>query len=935
MSANFTPDFKPNHRDKPFRFWCQSVLPLVYDDSLSYYELLCKVVAYLNHCIADLNKMGKDVNGLYGAYVKLQDYVNNYFDNLDVQEEINKKLDEMAENGQLEQVIEQFLKFNTFRVFETFAKMVESKGLYNGEYVSVLGHYTADDGGACSYLITDSQTDFTVATATEGLYAHPVITTNEVNAVVFGLAAEVEDNTPNLSAAVKYCKKYNKNLTIPNGNFKFDDKIDFVNFSSFVLNIFANCYFKSKDAYKACFNFIDCDNILINNKGKIYSEHLGLSTPPSGHQRPKNGNLSSNRTAVHISRCHGITVDGGTYTGLEYVSQCTVDIQDTATPNIRDGRSTNIVYTNMVVTDTYQPFLASFAENVSYNYINITMRDGCGDGDHPFYVSRFAKGFNFNNCDVDMTTNYPLNVFKLSSAFEGADSLDVAHISNINVKNLGAGFIALEDNTIAYINNCYTEFSAKAMPTDLTINAYKTPYIYFVQHNTTIYDTNSIYINTRRDTDGNYLQHMSLSANTNAKYYLDNCTYKGLQEIVSGSLLTDESRVPNYEITNCNLQLSKWLTWLNVADEVGKKCYFYLSDNNITCEFKSTLVTARGDAYIYLVNNYINNVGSAGGLIAATNSVVTDSNFKIVNNIFDNVSKIVDDNLRGNSVIDNNYLIKLNKLVDPVTTYNNFYVDSINGDDNNSGNADYPFATLDKALTKCHNNVIDNRIVILDNAAQTIKNLQNLNNKSLRLVYNSGGVLSVNIDYNAAFKITNLALQCENIAFSNSNVLSCQLQNCTLNLTNCQIPKLILTCYNSYITANSTTFNRLVLNNSTLASANSTFVNAADTDTITATYNSNVSLTGTCSVGALDAEGVSGSFINCGSATTLYLPATITTSTNKPYYGLKCDSCTIWVSNDKYIQYHSTADGGKFGNGGRSITNTLIVHYNAEFNTPG
>lgn len=31
-----------------FKFWCQKVLPLVYDDSLSYYETLCKVVAYLN-----------------------------------------------------------------------------------------------------------------------------------------------------------------------------------------------------------------------------------------------------------------------------------------------------------------------------------------------------------------------------------------------------------------------------------------------------------------------------------------------------------------------------------------------------------------------------------------------------------------------------------------------------------------------------------------------------------------------------------------------------------------------------------------------------------------------------------------------------------------------------------------------------------------------
>lgn len=38
-----------------FRFWCQKVLPAVYDDSLSYYELLAKIVDYLNDVIDQVN----------------------------------------------------------------------------------------------------------------------------------------------------------------------------------------------------------------------------------------------------------------------------------------------------------------------------------------------------------------------------------------------------------------------------------------------------------------------------------------------------------------------------------------------------------------------------------------------------------------------------------------------------------------------------------------------------------------------------------------------------------------------------------------------------------------------------------------------------------------------------------------------------------------
>ena len=40
-----------------FRYWCAHVLPQVYDDSLSYYELLNKVVKYLNNCIEDINEL--------------------------------------------------------------------------------------------------------------------------------------------------------------------------------------------------------------------------------------------------------------------------------------------------------------------------------------------------------------------------------------------------------------------------------------------------------------------------------------------------------------------------------------------------------------------------------------------------------------------------------------------------------------------------------------------------------------------------------------------------------------------------------------------------------------------------------------------------------------------------------------------------------------
>lgn len=111
-----------------FRFWCQKVLPLVYDDSISYYELLNKMVVYLNNVISDFNTVAENFdnlddafdtlqgsfndtkNAMLSAYDQLQSYVNNYFDNLDVQEEINNKLDEMAEDGSLTALLQPFIE---------------------------------------------------------------------------------------------------------------------------------------------------------------------------------------------------------------------------------------------------------------------------------------------------------------------------------------------------------------------------------------------------------------------------------------------------------------------------------------------------------------------------------------------------------------------------------------------------------------------------------------------------------------------------------------------------------------------------------------------------------------------------------------------------------------------------------------------------------
>lgn len=110
MTANFTPEYTNYKKTSPFKFFCQRVMPLVYDESLSYYELLCKTVDYLNNVIADLSTVETNTDELLNAYNQLQSYVNEYFSALDIQTEINNKLDAMVEDGTLENVLNRFAK---------------------------------------------------------------------------------------------------------------------------------------------------------------------------------------------------------------------------------------------------------------------------------------------------------------------------------------------------------------------------------------------------------------------------------------------------------------------------------------------------------------------------------------------------------------------------------------------------------------------------------------------------------------------------------------------------------------------------------------------------------------------------------------------------------------------------------------------------------
>lgn len=81
----------------PLFFKCHKILPLVYDESLSYYEVLCKCVASLNEVIESTNQLNDNVADINSRENALADKVNEIAEEINnFEAEINGKFDELV-----------------------------------------------------------------------------------------------------------------------------------------------------------------------------------------------------------------------------------------------------------------------------------------------------------------------------------------------------------------------------------------------------------------------------------------------------------------------------------------------------------------------------------------------------------------------------------------------------------------------------------------------------------------------------------------------------------------------------------------------------------------------------------------------------------------------------------------------------------------------
>ena len=153
---------KVDNVEKPFASYMQKVIPLAFNESLSYYEQLCLILNYIkNEITPSLNTLIDEYSDVVNSVEKLQNYIDDYFNSEDFNNKIttaiDTKLNAMATSGELENIITAYLKLNALICFDTVPLMKASTNLTNGSYVKTYGSTEFNNKKGAFYKVRTKQ----------------------------------------------------------------------------------------------------------------------------------------------------------------------------------------------------------------------------------------------------------------------------------------------------------------------------------------------------------------------------------------------------------------------------------------------------------------------------------------------------------------------------------------------------------------------------------------------------------------------------------------------------------------------------------------------------------------------------------------------------------------------------------------------------------
>ena len=496
-----------------FTNYIYKAIPLAFDESMSYYETLCGLLNYLqNTIIPTVNNNADAVAELQSLYEQLRSYVDTYFTNLDVQQEINNKLDDMVESGQLTDIIAQYLGLAGMITFNNVTEMKLAENLVNGSKCCTLGFYNVNDGGSSFYKIrTITNDDVIDNMSIIGLYDDTLIAeliiNNEMSVKQFGAKGDGETNdTLAINTALSKCN----NIVIPSGTFMVkahNGNIinDYPNFNgSIVLNnnnhlkingtiqCITNDYYYYQvinvigdnvcieggniygdklthtgleaSEFGYCVNILSAKNTTIKNCNIAYGwgDSIALSSLTSNDPTYNCKNIIIKDCTLHDSRRQGISIIGAnnvTVKDCEIYNISGINPQngiDIESNYADDNPVKNVLIDNVYIHDTTGASITTTAKSENVNIINSNLYN-------VFNVN--GKNIVYDNCIFNKIANGSTNpTLILNSKITG--EISVYNGGKVNIDNCETNerFTSDNNNEEIVINNSTLNFINSTNP---------------------------------------------------------------------------------------------------------------------------------------------------------------------------------------------------------------------------------------------------------------------------------------------------------------------------------------------------------------------------------------------------------------------------------------------------------------------------------------
>lgn len=318
--ANFIPNQNDYKNLTPFKTWLllqintwgQNNFPFVESDfdELTNYGMMQKLMKALNDVISNENMVEEDMTNLFNAFTELQtylfdefadykselnasfneykgqvdgeieqfetditadfnelhDFVDNYFDN-NFPQLISDKLDEMAEDGTLENLLNDSAHLT--KSYNTYTEMIaDSSSFTNGLRLKTLGYYSINDGGGADYYVSNNviATNYQIELS-NNLYLNLIVDDELLVDKIGAHGDGTTNDTTIIQNAINYCIANRKNLLF-NGKTYLIDSVNIVGDGLNIYGVKSNNYskgtiIKAIESNNPLFNIVNTERMSV------------------------------------------------------------------------------------------------------------------------------------------------------------------------------------------------------------------------------------------------------------------------------------------------------------------------------------------------------------------------------------------------------------------------------------------------------------------------------------------------------------------------------------------------------------------------------------------------------------------------------------------------------------------------------------------------